>query len=68
MKVFTAKGLDGIWTSACGVVIAVDGLAAVDILKSELKSRGIRQKIKPEQLEELDLSIPKAIILDDGNE
>lgn len=68
MKVFTVQNLDGIWMDACGIVVAEDRISGAKILELELKSCNIRQKVDPERLEEIDLSVSKAIILDDGNE
>lgn len=64
MKVFTASH-DGVWLGGDSVIVAQDKEEAVLLLKSSLKSAGLRTD--GFDLKEVDLSKPKAIMLDDGD-
>ena len=49
------------------IIIASSVDEAIGLLEEELRSRGLRQRIRPEQLTVIDLGHPQALILQDGN-
>jgi len=49
------------------VVVARDAKQAAELLEAELDRLGLRQKVDPAGLVEMDLSAPKAVVLLDGD-
>ena len=68
LRVWTAKGFEGHWpVGTAAVVVARDAEQAAELLEAELAEHGVPQKVDPASLVELGLSLPKAVVLLDGN-
>lgn len=67
MKVWTCKSLSGVYLNAQAVVVDDSREAAAVTLEHALKKAGLPQTVELGQLIELDLSIPGALILDNGD-
>lgn len=68
MKVFYCNNFEGHWpVGAAAVVVAKDMFSARDILSKRLSDIGLSQDISIDDLEEIDLDVPSAYILCNGD-
>lgn len=67
MKIYTTTKFTGHWpVGVAAVVVAPNKAAAVDVLEFRLKEHGLPQKVREEDLDELNVRLPDAHILRDG--
>jgi hypothetical protein len=66
VKIFTCVDHDGHLVGVASVVVARSEETARQLLQIELRSRGLSGN-KPFSLQEIDISEPRAIILQDGD-
>lgn len=67
MKVFTCKSFEGHWpVGTAAVIVALTVEDAVALLSDAVAQHGLKQKIEPEQLVELDITQQHAVVLNDG--
>lgn len=68
MKVFYNRDFKGHYpVGVSAVVIAPDHIEAARLLRNELSSCGLDQRVDPSEMFELDTSVPFAIVLQDGD-
>jgi len=67
MKVWTCNDHKGFYVGACSVVVADTEDQARELLEQELKDRGLSGSGNPFTLNLLDVSIPCAHVLIDGD-
>lgn len=68
MNVYTTTKFKGHYPiGSAAVITATSKEHAVELLEAELTRIGLAQKITVDQIEELDVAMPKAVVLVDGN-
>jgi hypothetical protein len=67
MNIFTCTSFEGYWpVGAAAVVVAPSIETACQLLADALTERGLPQKITPDQLDALDITQQRAVVLVDG--
>lgn len=68
MKVFYCTSFTGQYpVGASAVIVAKSRKSAAHLLEEALAERGLRQKIDPKDLTQINTKLPEAIILQDGD-
>lgn len=65
MKLYRTHNLYGVWLGAKAIILAISEQHARELLAPELIANGIGQD--EYTLEEVDLTVPQAIVLDNGD-
>lgn len=68
MSVWTCTDHDGVWVGVASVVVADTEEAARKLLDEQLRGHGLKDSAaSPYTLEALDLTKPKAVVLQNGD-